>query len=79
MIKLGETLSPAALAPLYKGAIQVHWLGYSTDSKTLGAISIGSNSVMLIDATTNSDLRQSTNTYDCNELMRYHTAVEERQ
>ncbi|GAC1440008.1 MAG: YncE family protein [Terriglobales bacterium] len=52
VIKLGDPL-PASLSPLYKGALLVHGLGFSPDSKTLAVVSIGSNSVTLIDTTTN--------------------------
>jgi YVTN family beta-propeller protein len=52
VIKLGDPV-PAALAPLYKGALLVHGLGYSPDSQTLAVISIASNSVTLIDPATN--------------------------
>ena len=44
---------PGALSPLYKGALLVHGLGFSPDHRTLAVISIGSNSVTLIDTTTN--------------------------
>jgi YVTN family beta-propeller protein len=52
VIKLGNPV-PAALSPLYKGELLVHGLGYSPDSKTLAVVSIGSNSVTLIDTSTN--------------------------
>ena len=52
VIKLGDPV-PAALAPLYKGALLVHGLGYSPDSKTLAVVSIASNSITLIDPATN--------------------------
>jgi YVTN family beta-propeller protein len=52
VIKLGDPV-PGALSPLYKGQLLVHGLGYSPDSKTLAVVSIGSNSVTLIDTTTN--------------------------
>ncbi len=51
-ISLGEDV-PAALSPLYDGELLVHGLGFSPDHKTLAAISIGSNSVTLIDTGTN--------------------------
>ncbi len=51
-IPLGEDV-PAALSPLYHGELLVHGLGFSPDHKTLAAISIGSNSVTLIDTGTN--------------------------
>ncbi|HEX8882431.1 MAG TPA: YncE family protein [Candidatus Acidoferrum sp.] len=52
VIKLGDPV-PGSLSPLYKGQLLVHGLGYSPDSKTLAVVSIGSNSVTLIDTTTN--------------------------
>jgi YVTN family beta-propeller protein len=52
VIKLGDPV-PGALSPLYKGQLLVHGLGYSPDSKTLAVVSIGSNSVTLIDTSTN--------------------------
>src|SRR5579864_7045726 len=51
-IHLGEDV-PAALSPLYRGEPLVHGLGFSPDHKTLDVISIGSNSVTLIDTETN--------------------------
>lgn len=52
VIKLGDPV-PGALAPLYRGALLVHGLGYSPDTKTLAVVSVGSNSVTLIDTVTN--------------------------
>src|SRR3989475_11349085 len=52
IIKLGDPV-PGALSPLYKGQLLVHRLGYSSDSKTLAVVSVGSNSVTLIDTATN--------------------------
>jgi YVTN family beta-propeller protein len=52
VIRLGDPV-PGALSPLYKGQLLVHGLGYSPDSKTLTVISVGSNSVTLIDTATN--------------------------
>ena len=52
VIKLGDPV-PGALSPLYKGELLVHGLGYSPDSKTLAVVSVGSNSVTLIDTATN--------------------------
>lgn len=51
-IHLGEDV-PLALAPLYRGELLVHGLGFSPDHKTIDVISIGSNSVTLIDTETN--------------------------
>src|ERR1700754_2591521 len=48
VIRLGDPV-PGALSPLYKGALLVHGLGFSPDHRTLAVISIGSNSVTLID------------------------------
>lgn len=52
VIKLGDP-QPANFSPLYKGQVLVHGLGFSTDGKTLAAVSIGSNSVTWIDTATN--------------------------
>jgi len=52
VIKLGDA-QPANLSPLYKGQVLVHGLGFSPDGKTLAVVSIGSNSVSLIDTATN--------------------------
>ena len=51
-IHLGEDV-PAALSPLYLGELLVHGLGFSPDHRTLAVVSIGSNSVTLIDTETN--------------------------
>jgi YVTN family beta-propeller protein len=52
VIRLGDPV-PGALSPLYKGQLLVHGLGYSPDSKTLAVVSVGSNSITLIDTVTN--------------------------
>src|SRR6266540_2922411 len=52
VIRLGDP-APAALSPLYRGELLVHGLGYSPDGKTLAVVSVGSNSVTLIDTATN--------------------------
>ena len=52
VIRLGDPV-PGALSPLYIGQLLVHGLGYSPDSKTLAVVSVGSNSVTLIDTATN--------------------------
>jgi 40-residue YVTN family beta-propeller repeat len=52
VIRLGDPV-PGALSPLYKGQLLVHGLGYSPDSKTLAVVSVGSNSVTLIETATN--------------------------
>jgi YVTN family beta-propeller protein len=52
VIRLGDPV-PDALSPLYTGQLLVHGLGYSPDSKTLAVVSVGSNSVTLIDTATN--------------------------
>ena len=51
-IHLGEDV-PLALSPLYRGELLVHGMGFSPDHKTLDVISIGSNSVTLVDTETN--------------------------
>src|SRR5215475_6269671 len=48
VIRLGDPV-PGALSPLYKGQLLVHGLGYSPDAKTLAVVSVGSNSVTLLD------------------------------
>ena len=52
VIKLGDPV-PGSLGPLYRGQLLVHGLGYSPDSRTLAVVSVGSNSVTLIDTATN--------------------------
>jgi YVTN family beta-propeller protein len=52
VIRLGESV-PVAVSPLYRGELLVHGLGFSPDHKTLAVVSIGSNSVTLIDTETN--------------------------
>jgi YVTN family beta-propeller protein len=52
VIRLGDPV-PGALSALYKGQLLVHGLGYSPDSKTVAVVSVGSNSVTLIDTATN--------------------------
>lgn len=52
VIPLGDSFS-AALSPLYRGQLLVHGLGFSPDHRTLAVVSIGSNSVTLIDTATN--------------------------
>src|SRR6516164_6716820 len=52
VIRLGDPV-PGALSPVYKGQLLVHGLGYSPDSKLLAVVSIGSNSVTLIETATN--------------------------
>ena len=52
VIRLGDPV-PDALSPLYTGQLLVHGLGYSPDSRTLAVVSVGSNSVTLIDTATN--------------------------
>ncbi len=52
VIRLGDPV-PGALSPLYRGQLLVHGLGFSPDHRMLAAISIGSNSVTLIETATN--------------------------
>src|SRR6478672_2088112 len=52
VIRLGDPV-PGALSPLYKGQLLVHGIGFSPDHRTIAVVSIGSNSVTLIDTTTN--------------------------
>ncbi len=52
VIRLGDPV-PGSLSPLYAGQLLVHGLGYSPDAKTLAVVSVGSNSVTLIETATN--------------------------
>lgn len=52
VIRLGEPV-PGALSPLYTGQLLVHGLGFSPDHRKLAVVSIGSNSVTLIDTASN--------------------------
>ena len=52
VIRLGDPV-PGALSALYKGQLLVHGMGFSPDHRTLAVVSIGSNSVTLIDTATN--------------------------
>ena len=52
VIRLGDP-TPGNLSPLYKGQLLVHGMGFSPDHRTLGVVSIGSNSVAFIDTATN--------------------------
>jgi len=53
VIRLGEP-QPTNFSPLYRGQVLVHGMGFSPDHRTLAVVSIGSNSVTLIDTSTNS-------------------------
>src|ERR1700739_2197037 len=52
VIRLGDP-SPTNFSPLYKGQVLVHVRGFSPDHRTIGVVSIGSNSVTFIDTATN--------------------------
>ena len=52
VIRLGDP-SPQNFSPLYKGQVLVHGMGFSPDHRTIGVVSIGSNSVTFIDTATN--------------------------
>jgi YVTN family beta-propeller protein len=52
VIRLGDPV-PGALSPLYRGQLLVHGIGFSPDHRTIGVVSIGSNSVTFIDTATN--------------------------
>ncbi len=52
VIRLGDP-APGNLAPLYRGQLLVHGLGFSPDHKTIAAVGIGSNGVTFIDTATN--------------------------
>ncbi len=58
VIRLGEP-QPANFGPLYRGQVLVHGLGFSPDSHTIAAVSIGSNSVTFID-TESSQVKHTT-------------------
>jgi len=47
---------PGAISPLYRGQLLVHGLGFSPDHRTLAVVSIGSNSITLIDTASNTIL-----------------------
>src|SRR5437016_10247783 len=51
-IRLGDP-QPANFSPLYRGQVLVHGMGFSPDRRTIGLVSIGSNSVTFIDTATN--------------------------
>jgi YVTN family beta-propeller protein len=52
VIRLGDPV-PGSLSPLYAGQLLVHGLGYSPNAKALAVVSVGSNSVTLIETATN--------------------------
>ena len=52
VIRLGDP-SPGNFSPLYKGQVLVHGMGFSPDHRTIGVVSIGSNSVTFIDTASN--------------------------
>src|SRR5712664_2465390 len=52
VIRLGGP-GPGALSTLYTSQLLVHGIGFSPDHRTLAVVSIGSNSVTLIDTATN--------------------------
>ncbi|MFD7894729.1 DUF305 domain-containing protein [Streptomyces sp. NPDC059743] len=52
VIRLGDPV-PGALSPLYRGQLLVHGMGFSPDHRTIAVVSIGSNSVTLIETATN--------------------------
>ena len=52
VIRLGDP-APANFSPLYRGQLLVHGLGFAPDHRTLAVVSIGSNSITLIDTATN--------------------------
>ena len=52
VIRLGDP-APLNFSPLYKGQVLVHGMGFSPDHRTIGVVSIGSNSVTFIDTATN--------------------------
>ncbi|QXE38289.1 DUF305 domain-containing protein [Streptomyces sp. GMY02] len=52
VIRLGDPV-PGALSPLYREQLLVHGMGFSPDHRTIAVVSIGSNSVTLIETATN--------------------------
>ena len=52
VIRLGDPV-PGALSPLYRGQLLVHGMGFSPNHRTLAVVSIGSNSITLIDTASN--------------------------
>jgi YVTN family beta-propeller protein len=52
IIRLGDPV-PGAISPLYRGQLLVHGMGFSPDHRTLAVVSIGSNSITLIDTASN--------------------------
>jgi YVTN family beta-propeller protein len=52
IIRLGDPV-PGAISPLYRGQLLVHGMGFSPDHQTLAVVSIGSNSITLIDTASN--------------------------
>ncbi len=52
VIRLGDP-APGNLSPLYRGQLLVHGMGFSPDHRTIAVVSIGSNSVTLIDTASN--------------------------
>lgn len=52
VIRLGDPV-PGALSALYRGQLLVHGLGFSPDHRTLAVVSVGSNSITLIDTASN--------------------------
>lgn len=52
VIRLGAP-SPGNFSPLYKGQVLVHGMGFSPDHRTIGVVSIGSNSVTFINTADN--------------------------
>src|SRR6266704_3280110 len=52
VIRLGDP-APGNLSPLYCGQLLVHGMGFSPDHRTIAVVSIGSNSVTLIDTASN--------------------------
>jgi YVTN family beta-propeller protein len=52
VIRLGDPV-PGSLSPLYEGQLLVHGLGFSPDHRMLAVVSIGSNSITLIDTASN--------------------------
>jgi YVTN family beta-propeller protein len=52
VIRLGDP-QPTNFAPLYRGQVLVHGMGFSPDGRTIAVVAIGSNAVNFIDTATN--------------------------
>src|SRR5438445_10092112 len=51
VIRLGDP-APGNFSPLYRGQVLVHGLGFSPDHRTIVVVSVGSNSVAVLETAT---------------------------